>query len=117
MISRVWRGWTTRADADAYEAVLHDQLFPQVRRIAGFRGAQVLRRHAGADDVEIVTVTRVDSLDAVRAFAGEEYENPVIEPSARHLLSRFEDLVEHYETIEVPAEQGTEAMSAERPVD
>ena len=116
MISRVWRGWTARADADAYEAFLRDELFPQVRRLGGFRGAHILRRDAG-EEVEFVTVTRFESLDAVRSFAGDDYETPVIEPRARDLLSRFEEHADHYETVEVPAEDTSEAMSSERPVD
>ena len=116
MISRVWRGWTARADADAYEAFLRDELFPQVRRLGGFRGAQILRHDAG-EEVEFVTVTRFESLDAVRAFAGEDYETPVIEPRARELLRRFEDRAHHYATVEVATEDASEAMSSERPVD
>ena len=69
-ITRMWRGWTSAENADAYERFLLDELFPSMRGIAGFRGADVLRRRDG-DEVAFVTLTRFDSLDAVRAFAGE----------------------------------------------
>jgi hypothetical protein len=45
-----------------------------------------------------VTLTRFETLDAIQTFAGEEYETPVLEPTARRLLSRYEPLAEHFET-------------------
>ena len=97
MITRMWRGWTAPADADAYERFLLAELFPAVGRIAGFHGADVLRRRDG-DEVAFVTLTRFASLDAIRAFAGEDYERPVLEPQARALLSRCEQTALHFET-------------------
>jgi heme-degrading monooxygenase HmoA len=99
MIARVWRGWTRAADADAYERFLPTELFPEVRRLDGFGGAHILRRPAPDDEVEFVTVTLFESLDAVRAFAGEDYETPVIEPEAQRLLSRYEDRAVHYHSV------------------
>jgi antibiotic biosynthesis monooxygenase (ABM) superfamily enzyme len=97
MVTRLWRGWTAAADADAYEQFLLGELFPKMREIPGFRGAHVLRRAEGAE-VGFVTLTRFDSVDAIRAFAGEEYETPVLEPTARALLSRHDLKAQHYET-------------------
>jgi heme-degrading monooxygenase HmoA len=68
-----------------------------MRQIDGFRGADVLRRVDGSD-VAFVTLTRFDSLEAIRAFAGEDYETPVLEPQALALLSRYEPRAVHYET-------------------
>ena len=97
MITRLWRGWTAREHADAYELFLLTELFPQMRGIAGFRGAEVLRRDEDAE-VAFVTLTRFDTLDAVRAFAGEDFETPVLEPTARALLSRYDAQALHFET-------------------
>ena len=97
MITRMWRGWTASEDADAYEAFLLGELFPAMRQIDGFRGADVLRRVDGGE-VAFVTLTRFDSLEAIRAFAGEDYETPVLEPQALALLSRYEPRAVHYET-------------------
>jgi antibiotic biosynthesis monooxygenase (ABM) superfamily enzyme len=99
MISRMWRGWTANENADAYQRFLTDDLFPQGSRIDGFAGAQILRRELG-DEVEFVTIVRFASLDAVKAFAGDAYETPVIEPEAARLLSRYEDRARHYETVD-----------------
>jgi heme-degrading monooxygenase HmoA len=98
MISRVWHGWTKREHADAYERILRTTILPGIHRVAGYRGADLLRRDAG-DEVEFVTITRFDSMDAVRAFAGADYEVAVIHPDARDLLSRYDERSTHYETV------------------
>jgi heme-degrading monooxygenase HmoA len=103
VIARVWRGWTAGDDADAYERFLRTELFPEVARLEGFGGAHILRRDVGDGEVEFVTVTLFASMDAVRAFAGKDYETPVIEPEAQRLLSRYEDRAAHYETVFVPS--------------
>ena len=97
MITRLWHGWTAAANADAYERFLLTELFPAMRGIAGFLGAEVLRRPAG-DEVAFVTLTRFDSLDAIRAFAGDDYQTPVLEPQALALLSRWDERAQHYDT-------------------
>jgi heme-degrading monooxygenase HmoA len=100
MISRIWHGWTTPANADAYESLLRSEIFQgiQDRQIAGYRGIQLLRRNV-AEEVEFVTIMWFDSLDAVRTFAGEDYEAAVVPPKARALLSRFDARSQHYEVI------------------
>jgi heme-degrading monooxygenase HmoA len=100
MITRMWRGWTAEANADAYERFLRSELFPEVAKLPGFLGARILRRPAESEE-EFVTLTMFESLDAVRAFAGEDYETPVIEPEAQRLLSRYEDRAVHYATVDV----------------
>jgi antibiotic biosynthesis monooxygenase (ABM) superfamily enzyme len=97
MITRLWRGWTARADADDYEQFLLTELFPSLRAIPGFRGAEVLRRPDGGE-VAFVTLTRFDSLDAIRAFAGADYEVPVLEPQALVLLSHYDERALHFDT-------------------
>jgi antibiotic biosynthesis monooxygenase (ABM) superfamily enzyme len=97
MITRLWRGWTAAADADAYERFLLVELFPAMRAIQGFLGAEVLRRPDG-DEVAFVTLTRFESIAAIRAFAGDDYETPVLEPQARALLSRHDARAQHFDT-------------------
>jgi heme-degrading monooxygenase HmoA len=95
----MWRGWTAPSDADAYERFLRSELFPEVAKLPGFLGARILRRRV-EDEEEFVTLTMFESLDAVQAFAGEDYETPVIEPEARRLLSHYEDRAVHYTTVD-----------------
>jgi hypothetical protein len=104
MISRIWHGWTTRENADAYEKLLRTEIFSGIakRSIQGYRGIHLLRRDVD-DGVEFVTIMWFDSLDAVRAFAGDSYEVAVVPPQARQLLSRFDSHSAHYHVIEAPA--------------
>jgi hypothetical protein len=98
MISRIWHGWTAPANADAYEELLRSEIFVgiQNREIGGYRGIHLLRRDVG-DEVEFVTIMWFDSIEAVRAFAGEDYEVAVVPPKARALLSRFDAGSQHYQ--------------------
>jgi heme-degrading monooxygenase HmoA len=99
MISRLWHGWTTHDNADAYEQLLRSEVLPGIHRVAGFKGAFVLRREGKKDEVEFVTLTMFDSMEAVKEFAGEDYEVAVILPEARKLLARFDSRSAHYETV------------------
>jgi mannose-6-phosphate isomerase-like protein (cupin superfamily) len=112
VITRLWRGWTRPAGADAYERFLLDELFPSMRAIDGFLGADVLRRPDG-DEEAFVTLTRFASLDAIRAFAGDDYERPVLEPRALELLSRYDEVAQHFETSSLAAPGSAPGMPAE----
>lgn len=100
MISRVWHGWTLPENADAYQNLLLEEIFfgIQDRKIDGYRGIQLYRRDIG-DEVEFVTIMRFESIEAVSAFAGEDYEVAVVPPKARALLSHFDQRSQHYEVI------------------
>jgi len=103
VIERLWYGWTAPEDADEYERLLREEIFPGFAEegIEGFRGFRVLRREREADDeVEFVTVMRFGSLDAVREFAGDDYRQAHVPPAAREVLSRFDDRARHYEVRE-----------------
>ena len=94
MISRIWHGWTTPANADAYEALLKEEIFVGIaaRQIPGYHGIQLLRR-----EVEFVTLMTFEDLEAVRRFAGEDYEEAVVPPKARLLLAHFDPRSQHYD--------------------
>ena len=101
MIGRIWHGWTTPQNADAYEALLRTQIFPGIlgRSIPGFGRIELMRRPFG-EEVEFVTLMWFDSMDAVRAFAGPQFEIAVVPPAARAVLKRFDDRSAHYEVRE-----------------
>jgi heme-degrading monooxygenase HmoA len=102
VIARLWHGWTTPGNAGAYEELLEREVLPAIDRIEGYRGAYVLRRDL-AGDVEFVTLTLFDSLEAVRAFAGDDHEAAVVPEAARRLLSRFDERSAHYELVLAPS--------------
>jgi antibiotic biosynthesis monooxygenase (ABM) superfamily enzyme len=101
MIGRVWHGWTTPGNADAYERLLKEEIFPGIaaKNVDGYRGIQLLRRDVGPE-VEFKTLMWFDSLEAVRRFAGDDYERAYVPPEARAVLARFDDRSRHYEIRE-----------------
>jgi heme-degrading monooxygenase HmoA len=101
MIGRLWHGWTTHDDADAYEALLRREVLPGIHRVPGYHGAYLLRRDAGPE-VEFVTMTLFDTWDAVREFAGADFEAAVVPPAARALLARFDARSVHYDVLHQP---------------
>ena len=98
MIVRIWHGWTAPGNADTYEALLQEEIFLgiQDRHIPGFKGIQLLRHEVGKE-VEFVTIMLFESLDAVREFAGDDYEVAVVPAKARAVLSHFDGRSQHYE--------------------
>jgi heme-degrading monooxygenase HmoA len=103
MIGRLWSGRTEPANADAYEAFLRDDLLPDVARLAGARGAYVLRRDTVDGAVEFVTLTLFESLEAVRGFAGDDPDRAVIEPRAQELLAEYDPEVRHFDVVVEPS--------------
>ena len=98
MIARIWHGWTTPAQADVYESLLRTEIFPGIlgKCVPGFERIELLRRPLDGE-VEFVTVMWFQSWEAVKAFAGETFEEAVVPPRARAVLSRFDPKSQHYE--------------------
>ena len=103
MIARIWHGWTTRGNAAEYQALLESEILPAIqgRHIAGLRDVNLIRRDV-PEEVEFVTIMWFESLDAVREFAGEDYEAAVVPEKARKLLTRFDARSAHYESVIAP---------------
>lgn len=92
MICRLWRGWTTPENADAYQRIVPGEVIPgiEARRIPGFRQIDLMRRDRG-DEVEFQTLMWFDSLDAIKAFVGEDHSVSHVPASARAVLKRFDE--------------------------
>jgi heme-degrading monooxygenase HmoA len=103
MITRIWHGWTTHENADAYEAIVNGTVLPGIaaRNPTGYHGAYLLRREL-EDETEFVTVLFFDSLDDVRQFAGDDYETAYVPAEARAVLARFDARSAHYQTLLQP---------------
>lgn len=101
MICRVWRGWTTKYNADAYERIVRGEVIPgiEARRIAGFRSIDLVRRDRD-HDVEFMTLMWFDTLDSVKAFMGEDYETAHVPPRAREVLADFDKRSAHYDVLD-----------------
>ena len=98
MVSRIWHGRTTPESADIYETLLKTEIFPGIanKHVSGYRGIQLLRRPLG-DEVEFLTIMWFDSWEAVREFAGDDYEAAYVPQSARKVLKSFDQRSQHYE--------------------
>jgi heme-degrading monooxygenase HmoA len=101
MICRVWRGWTTRANADAYERIVRGQVIPgiEARRIPGFQSIDLMRRER-ENDVEFVTLMWFDDLASVQVFMGEDYEQAHVPEAAQAVLSDFDERSAHFEVLD-----------------
>jgi hypothetical protein len=101
MISRIWHGYTTFENADAYEKLLREEIFLGIKSkmIKGYKGIQLLRRNLDRE-VEFITIMWFDNYDSVREFAGPDYENAVVPDKARKVLSRYDGYSQHYEVRE-----------------
>jgi heme-degrading monooxygenase HmoA len=101
VICRVWRGWTTKDNAGAYEAIVRGEVIPgiEARRIPGFRAIDLIRRERD-HDVEFVTLMWFDTLDSVKGFMGEDYEQAHVPLRAQAVLSNFDTRSAHYEVLD-----------------
>jgi heme-degrading monooxygenase HmoA len=102
MIARVWRGYTSAANADAYQSMLQPELLPGLNTKKGFRGSYLLRRSLG-DEVEFITIILWESVDDIRAIAGDDYQTAVIPEDRKRVLSRWDDQAAHYEVTSAQA--------------
>ena len=101
MICRLWRGWTTAENADAYERIVRTSVILEIeaRAIPGFRQIDLMKRDLG-EEVEFQTLMWFDSLDAIKAFVGEDYEVSHVPEGARAVLERFDGRAAHYQVID-----------------
>jgi heme-degrading monooxygenase HmoA len=100
MITRIWRGWAPAATADDYQRHYETEVSENLRLVRGFRGARLLRREDG-QEVMFTSITFFTSLDAVRGFAGDDYDEAVVEEVARLALSHWDERVSHHEIVAV----------------
>jgi heme-degrading monooxygenase HmoA len=101
MVVRSWRGYAAVSESQAYPKHLLQSVRPKLEQLAGFRGLYLLRRQ-GQEEVEFCVLTLWDSMEAVRAFAGDQPERAVVESEARAALVRFDDSVSHYDVLAAP---------------
>src|SRR5262249_53862396 len=95
-VVRVWKGYGTAEGVDQYcREHFAKTVLPELQTLTGFHDANVLVRSL-PDTTEVVVATTWESIDAVRAFAGDQHERAVVEPIVRDLLERFDDDVKHF---------------------
>jgi hypothetical protein len=113
MICRLWRGWTTPGNADAYERVVRGEVIPgiEARGIPGFRHIDLMKRDHG-DEVEFQTLMWFDSLEAIIAFTGDDYAVSHVPSAAQAVLKRFDERAAHFEVIDRRDQAGPDRLTA-----
>lgn len=98
MIARIWHGYTSIENADVYENLLKEEIFPEIEAkiIKGYKGAQLLKRELESE-VEFTTIIWFEDMDSVKSFVGENYESVYVPEKAREVLSRFDQKALHHE--------------------
>jgi heme-degrading monooxygenase HmoA len=96
MIARIWHGWAAPARAEDYQRHYESEVSEHLRAVSGFHGAQLLRRDEGME-VMFTSITWFTDLAAIRDFAGDDYEQAIVEDTARAALSRWDERVLHHE--------------------
>jgi len=99
VIARVWTGAVRTADADYYAGYIRDTGFTEYAQTPGNRGAWMLRRDEG-DRTEFITWSLWESVEAIKAFAGEDIEAAVLYPEDERYLIDGESSVTHYEVVD-----------------
>ena len=97
-IIRTWRGWTTIKNASIYEDMLTNEVFPTVKKngVTGLEKVSISTKNIN-HEVEFFLILQFDSLDAVKSFAGEKYNDAYIPDNAKQVLKRYDKTAEHYE--------------------
>ena len=100
-IKRIWHGWTTPENADAYQELLHQEIFPGIesKEIDGYHCVELYRRQQG-EEVEFVTIMTFDDINSVKKLQGKDYEKSYVPDAAQKLLKRWDKKASHYDLIE-----------------
>ena len=98
MIARCWSARTSAERAPLYADHLRNAVFPELKKLAGYKSGTLLRREM-PDGVEVLVITYWDSLDSIRSFAGNDVETAVVADRAATLLNDFDRRVRHYEVV------------------
>lgn len=98
MIARIWHGITPKSKADEYVEFLNRTGVPDYQATEGNLGVHVLCRVEG-EQAHFLTLTFWESVDAIKVFAGEDYEKARYYPEDKDYLLEFEEKVTHYEVV------------------
>ncbi len=103
-IKRIWHGWTTPGNADAYESIVQNEVFSSIeaKNISGYRGIELLRRDLD-DEVEFITIMTFDSIQNVIDFQGHDYQRCYVPDVAQRVLKRWDRISAHFDVREARA--------------
>ena len=101
MILRIWHGYTTEENAKPYEDLLKEEIFAGIaqKKMKGYKGIKLLKRKLNPEEYEFITIMQFESIDSVKEFMGNNYEDVYVLPAAQKLLKRFDKKAQHYELL------------------
>ena len=97
MIVRTWMAYAKPDNARAYRDHLANTVLPRLEKVPGFLGLELCQAQPRGDRVELFVISRWESMDAVKAFAGAQPEKAVVEPAAKAVLEDYDDVAFLYE--------------------
>ncbi|WP_166258575.1 antibiotic biosynthesis monooxygenase [Marinobacter salicampi] len=95
MIARIWKGWTTHENASFYEELFENTVLPKVTQ--GVDGYIQQINLSQFSDAEFTTIFWFESLEAVKNFAGPNFEQAVVPEQVKALMSHYEETVHHHD--------------------
>jgi len=100
-VKRIWHGWTVPENADVYQALLNQKVFPEIeeKKIPGYLSIELLRQDLD-EEVEFVTIMTFESIANVIDFQGKDYERCYVPDAAKAVLKRWDEYSSHYDAIE-----------------
>jgi heme-degrading monooxygenase HmoA len=99
MIVRTWMAYAKPENARAYREHVSTTVLPRLQQVPGFLGLQLCQAQPRGDRVELFVITRWESLDAVKAFAGPKPDKAVIDAAAKAVLEDFDDVAFLYDVV------------------
>lgn len=101
MIQRIWHGYTTLENAEAYETLLKEEIMPGIasKQIPGYHSMQIIRRVAEENlkEIEFITIMTFSKLEDIKGFVGEDYTVANLPEKALKILKRYDTHSQHYE--------------------
>ena len=96
-VARIWRGWTSLEDAEKLEHILRKEAIPsiEVNKPSGLKGIELLTMNIG-NEVMFTTIMYFDTIESIKAFAGNDYSKAHIDPAVRPMLKKYDQIVEHH---------------------
>ena len=98
-IVRSWEATADRGGAAAYERHFADHVLPSLLKVSGYLGATLLRRDEADGRVRLLVLTTWESMESIRAFAGQDVEAAVVADEAAKVLASYDNRVKHYRAV------------------
>jgi heme-degrading monooxygenase HmoA len=98
LIARIWHGQTAATMVDDYTVYLHAEGIGRIAQIPGNRGVQMLRK-VRDDIADFHVISYWDSFEAIKLFAGDDYEKVRHLPDDPKYMIGVEPTVHHFEVV------------------